>query len=586
MKKIMYFTVIVISASILQCCSTEDPISELYNNSNNSSSYGNGANNSYNGSVSTALQSFDVAIDKLTAEPTSTVAEYFPDSEDNLANNSFSTEIAIDMTNPTAKTENGVIISVDGGHITANHGSTKSVCYVVSGTTTNGSLTIVGDKKYELQLNSVNITNPDSAAISLLSGKRAYVVVNGTNTLADGSSSLNDHKGTLYCKGKLLLNGSGTLEVTGNYNNAIHSADYIVTRPGINLYAKSVKNHGMKANDGIYINGGVLNIEVTADGAKGINCESNILVNGGRTTVIATGGGVYEDGEAKGAAAMKCDSAYTQNGGEVLLKATGNGGKGLDADWEATINGGTLKAMTTGGTYSYSRDTASPKGIKVGTKSVHGALTVTGGEIMVYVSGSEGIESKGTIDISGGTVSSVSSDDAINSSSHATISGGMVMAYSTGNDGLDTNGNCYIKGGTIYAIGAGSPEVAIDANTEGGYKLYMQGGTVVAIGGLESGASISQDCYQSASWSQNTWYALYNDDNIALTFQTPQRGGNSLVVSTKSTPKLTQGVNIGGGISTFLGMAYTDATVSGGSQVSLTTYSGTSGMGGMHGGWR
>ena len=38
-------------------------------------------------------------------------------------------------------------------------------------------------------------------------------------------------------------------------------------------------------------------------------------------------------------------------------------------------------------------------------------------------------------------------------------------------------------------------------------KLYLSGGTVVAIGGLESGAQLTQSCYQS-SWSANTWYAL------------------------------------------------------------------------------
>ena len=591
MKKIMLSLVVVVSASILQCCSTDDPISDY--TTNNNAIYSGDNNNSNSGSfngggssASTDLLTFSVAIDKTTAEPSATVAEYFPDSEDNLANNTFTTEIPIDLSSPTAKTyDNGVTVSVSGGHVTANHGSVKSVCYVVSGTTANGSFTVVGDKKYEVQLNSVSITNPDSAALNLLSGKRAYVVLNGASTLTDGTTSKNDHKGALYCKGKLLLNGNGTLEVYGNYNNAIHCADYIVTRTGMNIYAKSTANHGIKANDGIYINGGVLNVEVTADGAKGINCESNITVNGGRTTVIATGGGVYEDSEAKGAAAMKCDSVYTQNGGEVCLKATGNGGKGLDADWECYVNGGSMKVITTGGTYSYSRDTASPKGIKIGTKNTHGVLDISGGNVAVYCSGSEGIESKGTIDISGGTVSSVSGDDAINSASTFTVSGGMVMGYSTGNDGMDANGNMYIKGGTVYAIGKTSPELGIDANTEGGYKLYVQGGTIVAVGGLESGASLSQACYQSSAWSQNTWYALYNDGQLALAFQTPASGGTPLVVSTSGTPTLTQGVSVSGGTSACFGMAYTGSTVSGGTSVSLSSYSGGGGMGGgMNGG--
>ena len=513
MKKTMYFAAAALSAIILQCCSAEDPFSDLYGNGNNST---NSYSSNTAGSASAGQLTQGLAIDKVTAEPAAIVAEYFPESEDNLENNSFTTKVAIDLSNPEAKSEGGVDITVNGGHVTANHGTTKSVCYVVSGSTANGSLTIVGEKKYEVELNDVSITNPDSAALNLLSSKRAYVVVNGTNTLQDGTTSQNDHKGALYCKGKLLLNGSGTLEVYGNYNNAIHSADYIVTRPGMHIYANSTKNHGMKANDGIFINGGIINIEVSGAGAKGINCESNIQVNGGRTIVIATGSNGYEDGDVTRAKAIKCDSAYVQNGGEVRA----------------------------------------------------------------YSKTSEGLEAKTTIDINGGTLSCMSSDDAINAGSHATISGGMVMAYSTGNDGLDTNGNCYIRGGVVYAIGATAPEVGIDANTEGGYKLYVQGGTVVAIGGLENGSQLSQPCYQAASWNKNTWYALYSGDNLALAFKTPASGGTSLVVSTSGTPALTQGVSVSGGSTTFFNMAYTAATVSGGSTVNLSSYSGGSGMGG------
>ena len=577
MKKVLNFMVLVVSALILQCCSTDDPISDIYNGNGYNGGMNNNSGN--NSSMGSELLTFSVEIDRTTPEPSMTVAEYFPDSDDNLVNSSFATEVAIDLSNPVAKSENGVTIKVDGGHVTADHGSTSGVCYKVSGSTDNGSLTILGDKKYEVVLSDVSIVNPDSAALNLLSKKRAFVVLNGSNSLADGTTSKTDHKGALYCKGKLLFNGTGQLTVEGNYNNAIHSADYIVIRTGQNIYAKSTANHGIKANDGIFINGGIVNVEVSAAGAKGINSESNIQVNGGRVTAIATGTGVYEDGEAKGASAIKCDSVYVQNGGEVYVKATGNGGKGVKADWEAYIAGGKLRVITTGGTYSYSRDTASPKGIKVGTKNQHGLLDISGGDIMVYCTGSEGIESKGTMEVTGGSVCSYSSDDAINSASHMIISGGNVLAYSTGNDGLDANGNLYIKGGMVYAIGTTSPEVAVDANTEGGYKLYVTGGTIVAVGGLESGASLSQACYSTSSWSQNTWYALYNGDQLAVAFQAPARGGTPLVVSTSGTPTLAQGISVSGGTATLGGMVYTGASVSGGSSVSLSSYTG--GAGGM-----
>jgi len=577
----------LLSASVMTMtgCSADDPYSDYYNNWGNN--WGDNEtptqNNSGSSTTTGELTTFTVNIDKTTAEPTSTVSAYLPDEEDALENNSFTTEVAIDLSNPTVKTENGVEITVNGGHITANHGSTKNICYIVSGTTTNGSLTVVGDKKYELILNGVNITNPDSAALNLLSGKRAYIVLaDGTsNTLTDGTGG--NQKGALYCKGKLLFNGSGQLTVVGNTNNGIHSADYIVFNKGNNIYVSSSANHGIKANDGVFINGGIINVEVSAAAAKGINCESNIIVNGGRTTVLTTGNGTYDstDKEAKGAAGIKADSTFTITAGELWLKSTGSGGKGINVDMEANFNGGNVYVVTEGGQYKSNNDTSSPKGIKA-----DGNINISGGTIWVRTSGynGEGIETKSNLNITGGQVACYAYDDAINSKNDMTITGGYVYAQGQHNDGLDANGNMYIKGGLVYAICSGTPEVAIDANTEGGKKLYLTGGTIVAIGGLESGSSLSQSCYQASSWTKGTWYTLTYDGNT-FSFKTPSSGGSGLVVSAASTPTLTVGTTVSGGSSIFGGIGNMGGTASGGSSVSLSSYTSGSGMGGWPGGW-
>ena len=580
------YVVLLISVALMTCCTAEDPF-------DNSSSWNNWSDTGFPGQSSSGsstttgeLTTFTVDIDKTTAEPSTTASAYLPDEEDDLQNNSFTTEVAIDMSNPTAKTENGVEITVNGGHITANHGSNKNICYVVSGTTTNGSFTVVGDKKYEVKLNGANITNPDSAALNLLSGKRAFIVLtDGTsNTLTDGTGG--SQKGALYCKGKLLINGSGQLSVVGNTNNGIHSADYIVFSKNTNVYVKSTANHGIKANDGVFINGGIINVEVSAAAAKGINCESNIVVNGGRTTVITTGSGTYDstDKEAKGAACIKADSAFTINAGELWLKSTGSGGKGINVDTEANFCGGNVYIVTEGGQYKSNNDTSSPKGIKA-----DGNINISGGTIWVRTNGynGEGIETKSTMNISGGEVASYAYDDAINSKSDMTITGGYIYAQGKNNDGLDANGNMYIKGGLIYAICSGTPEVAIDANTEGGKKLYLTGGTVVAVGGLESGSSLSQSCYQSSSWSKDTWYTMTYDSNT-FSFKTPSSGGSGLVISSAATPTLASGTSVSDGSSVFGGIGIMSGTVSDGTSVSLSSYTNSNGMGGggWPGGWR
>ena len=210
----------------------------------------------------------------------------------------------------------------------------------------------------------------------------------------------------------------------------------------------------------------------------------------------------------------------------------------------------------------------------------YGAIEISGGTITAF-SQSEAIESKSTLTISGGQVYAQASDDAINSAGDLIITGGYVCAYSTGNDGLDANGNCYIQGGLVYAIGANSPEVAVDANSEQQKQLYVQGGILVAIGGLENGANLTQACYAASSWSKNTWYALTVGSEV-FAFQTPGSGGTTLVVSGASTPTLASGVTASG-TAIFNGMSYYPASVSGGTSVELSAYSGGNSGGGPGG---
>ena len=139
--------------------------------------------------------------------------------------------------------------------------------------------------------------------------------------------------------------------------------------------------------------------------------------------------------------------------------------------------------VTTGGVYSSGNDTASPKGVKVGTKNVHGVLNIAGGDVMVRTNGQkgEGIESKGSLTVSGGSVVVSAYDDAINSSGDMYLTGGSIVAVGRNNDGIDANGNLYIEGGTVVAYGAGGAESGIDTSER--TSLYIKGGNIIGIGG-------------------------------------------------------------------------------------------------------
>ena len=536
--------------------------------------------------------------------------------------------------------------TVSGAHVSIEQSSdvddtVGEITYTLSGSTTDGEFYMTGSYKATVELDGLTLTNQNpvysGAAVCIMDGKRIDLSVkkNTENTLTDAATG--SQKAALYCKGHLELKGQGTLNVYGKLAHGIKSAEYMQVRKcTVNVLSavkdglscdeylliesgtvniKGVGDDGIQCDiDGttstgqttdhegedsgnIYLQGGTITIATTAVGTKGIKAAGDIVTSDSSselTVTVTCSGGVdtSNSSDLTASAAMKADGTITISGGTLALTNTGQGGRALNCDGAMNFTGGTVTARAEGSNYgsssggggwwgggSSSSNHKYAKGIKA-----DGNITVSGGTITAYSKNHEGLESKGTITVTGGQVYSEASDDAINSASDFTISGGYVCGYSTGNDGLDANGNFYIKGGTVYAIGKSSPELGIDANTEGGKKLYVQGGNIVAIGGLESGFSSSQTCYQSSSWSKSTWYALYNGSNLALAFKTPASGGTPLVVSTTGTTTLKSGVSVSGGTSIFGGMANSGATVSGGSSVSLSSYSGGNGGGGGPGG--
>ena len=592
----IYLVMLTASMAVTTACSSDDP----FDTSNNFTPGGDVPNGNMNGNGSSTagsgeLLSFSVNIDKTTAEPASTVAAYYPKAEDNVESQTFATKVEIDMANPVAKTENGVEITISGDSVIANHGKKEGICYVVSGTTNNGMLYIDGKTNFMLNMNGADITCNKGTAIDIQSKMAAYIVLTGQNKLTDGTTE--DHKSVLYGKGKLLLSGTGSLDIKGNYNNGIQSKSYILIEKGVNLYVNAA-NHGIKGSD-VIINGGIINVETDGEGAKGINCDNNVYINGGRTNVVCTGNGEWdtEDMETKAAACIKCDSIMNINGGEINVKATGSGGKGLKADWEAYITGGKIRVITEGGLYysngtqeshNYTGNTdnlddaytSSPKGIKIGTKNEHGVLTISGGDLMVRTTGNnaEGIESKGTLDITDGTVMVSAHDDAINSSGDLTISGGTGVAVGTNNDGIDANGNMYLRGGTIIAMGAGGAEAGIDINEQ--KKLYISGGNIFGIGGRFDGSlgSTTQGIVTtSGSVSANSTVTIANGSTTLASFNMPPYSYNNGTI-------LVSAPDMQSGSSYTLNLGSTSTTVTASNTINSGMGGGPGGNGGRPGG--
>ena len=573
-------------ALLLACSSVNDPLALVQGGSDDSGSTSGSSSSSSSSSAS----------------------DYVMDDEgDNISLVSFDRTISVTFSasGATVTGDANGIVKVSGNDVTVDNSATgEKVLYKLSGTASDGFFKLYSANKQALQLDGLSLTNKNGAAINVQSSKRTFVVVNGTNQLADGSSysdtpSDEDEKAAFFSEGQLVFSGSGSLTVTATGKAGITSDDYVRFLSSPTVTVKSTAGHGVRGKDAVVVTDGTLGITVSAAGKKGISSDGPVQIDGGKTTITVSGGvDTSDSSDLSGSAGIKADGIFTINDGVLTVTNSGQGGKGISSDLQGYFNGGTVKVTVSGSNYgssssgmggpgdwggwesssSSSDNSVAAKGIKF-----DGNLVFAGGTVSVTAKSHEAIESKGTIEVKGGRIFAQSSDDAINAASHLTISDGYVCAYSTGNDGLDSNGNMYIKGGVVYAIGKGSPEVALDANTEGGYKLYVSGGTLFAVGGLENGAQLTQNCY-SASWNKNSWYAVTVGDKT-YAFKTPSSGGNGLVVSAASKPELKSGVSVSDGESIFSGMGLIAPTVSGGSDVSLSGYSASSGRRGGPGGF-
>lgn len=537
----------------------DDDASNGFTNGSTGTSTSSGSTPTTGGDVTT----FDIAVDSTALTESETIPT---DDEDYLENNTFTSYIYVNYSGTSATVTgsvDGVTATTSGANVTVTS-TVKNVCYVLSGSTTDGSFKVQkSDKKFEIKLNGVSIKNPTGAAINSQSGKKAYVcVADGTsNYLTDGTSYTvpegEDMKGTIFSEGELLFSGKGKLRVYANAKAGISSDDYIMFRPGSNVYVKATAGNGIKANDGLLVKGGVINVEASATAAKGLSSDGYIEIDGGRVTAITSGSGEYDSDEkdVSACSGVKSDSIFTMNGGELLCKSTGKGGKGISSDQQIVINDGTVEVITTGTTYTYSNSLDSKaKGIKS-----DGALAINGGSVMVRAtgdSGSEGIESKSTLTISGGSTEVYAYDDAINSSSHMYIKGGYIYTFAINNDGLDANGNMYISGGTTIAYGTSSPECGIDANEEGGYHVIITGGTIIGVGGGTSypySSSTQPSIVYGGSVSSGTTIAL-NSGNANIMALKMGRTYNGSACFLFSSPNLSKGSSY---------TIYTGATVSG-----------------------
>jgi hypothetical protein len=599
MKKKNLIGMAVIALFAVTACSSDDILDQSnYNTTvsddDNMTTTGTTDNVTDGASTEGDVTTFTVAFNKNAIAESQTV-----DSEDDdyIENTTFAKTITITYsTSGSAKVsgDDEGIVSINGNDVIATNTGNSIIKYVLTGETTDGFFKLYSSKKQAIVLNGVKITNPDGAAINNQSKKRTFIVLNdgSKNYLTDGASyadatDTEDMKACLFSEGQLIFSGSGYLEVDANCKAGIRSDDYVRTLPKTNIYVDASSGNGIRGNDAVIITGGVINVNITGTANKGLSSDGEIRIDGGRTTILTSGGYEYDedDKDYSACSGIKADSLITINGGELNIKSTGTGGKGINCDDKITINGGITRIITTGKRQKDSKGSVSPKGIKA-----DGNLTINGGQAQVRLEGTgdgtEAIESKGEIHIEAGTVECYSYDDAINSKGNLYLDGGYVYAHSYNNDGIDSNTNLYINGGVVIAEGGAQPECGIDAAE--GYSAFINGGTVIAVGGgMQAISSSSKQASIAVSASLGTTIGLLSGPTAILAYTLPSSdSGTSLIISSPSlqagnTYILRAGCEVTGGTPFYT--LITGCTIGSGSQ-SVDVTASTAINGSMGGG--
>ena len=407
-------------------------------------------------------------------------------------------EVVVD--NPNTKDNE---VTADGAHVKITLGKKSRIN--LSGSSSDGSVRIYPKdsddaSKFVLALSDLTLTSSRGPAINSQIKKRVYVILSGSNTLKDAATYSDDvegedSKGCFFSEGNQIWSGDGVLTVTGSHKHAIATDGYFYMHPGPTIVVTDAASNGIKVKGdtdtdcfggeyGFFMAGGLIWGKVSSTAGKAISCDRNFVVTGGSLILNTTGDAEWDSSENDTSApsCIKADGNMTVRGGVLDLRSNGKGGKCINVDSLLTVKAGTISAASSGGQFVYGREDSDPKAIKA-----DGDIIIEGGSVSACstgkTDGSEGIESKSAITISGGEVYVYAYDDAINAATCVTISGGDIYALSLNNDGIDSNGDIYISGGNTYCMGS-SREAALDNdNPDAQSTLKISGGTVVGIGG-------------------------------------------------------------------------------------------------------
>ena len=398
----------------------------------------------------------------------------------------------------------------------------------------SGSLTINGNMNHGIvskdDLTIVSGTYQITANGQGLSGKDSVKIKDGTFTLTtgtDGIQSDNDEeegKGFVYIAGgdftidaeqdgiqaeTLLQVDGGTFDITagGGSTNAAAKTSEGMGMDFFNRTAEADEEVDIETETDEEEN---LDTEDTSSTSmKGLKATGELIINNGTITIDAADDTVHTDGN------------LTLTGGTLSLAS---GDDGLHAGNDLQLSGSTIAI------------TESYEGIEGKT------ITISDGEITVVASddglnassgtsttseavpGETTSSSENSLVISGGTLTVNSSGDGLDSNGTLEISGGTTTVSGPENDGngtIDSNGDTIITGGTLMAAGSSGMAVTFgDSSSQVsvlyGFETTYEAGSEIELSDADGTVLLSWTADKSFSSVQLSSAGLEEDGTYTL----------------------------------------------------------------------
>lgn len=434
-------------------------------------------------------------------------------------------------------TEGFFIVTSDGTCTKNNNVYTLSSAgtYTLSGKLEGQILVKAGENdEVVIELNGASISYDQDSPIKAISADKVEISAkkDTENTITDKRSAKTVDtdtlgEGAIYADCDLKLKGSGTLVVTGNYNDGVH------TTKDLTIQKLTMKvtgyNNAIKGSNSVTITSGT--IQAYAKTGNGIKTEDNDISSSGnqKGTIAINGGYVYVDSlhdAIDSAYDVVVDQLDTEVKTSVNIKTGKNSTyysssfkadseKGLKALNNIIINNGTITIAASddaihanygetlgNGSKGLGNITVNGGAVQVasGDDGLHAdnTLSITGGKVIV-ANAAEGFEGN-YINISGGYSYIYGTDDGVNCSKKSFSScaftmtdGYLDVAVKSGDtDGIDSNGNFTLSGGVIVTRGAhGTTGSGMSTGLDVDGTCSMTGGTLIAFNGLEKSPSTS-----------------------------------------------------------------------------------------------